>query len=132
MDEEKSEIPRPLLQHRADFDAWAQKFGYGASGRIGTDEGESKLKKLCAKGNPFARTYRDNRGKPPAPVEPDKSILKPPVLRRQLFAGYGFRITNCHKCNKFPLDSLTDPDCGTCGWLLCSCGGCGCNYPWRR
>lgn len=35
------------------------------------------------------------------------------------------RETNCWSC-KSPITSENLPECVTCGWILCSCGACGC------
>lgn len=37
------------------------------------------------------------------------------------------RSTTCHTCGS-KLTSLDHSPCDACGWLKCSCGGCGCNY----
>ncbi|MFM2112837.1 MAG: hypothetical protein RLZZ271_1497 [Pseudomonadota bacterium] len=131
----KSGLARPLAQHKDEFYAWAAEYGYGPSGRTSSGKGERLLRKLCARHNPFAISYRDNRGKV-IPVEPDRSILKvprPPKLAAPdpNYRGLWPRVTNCHRCKAFPLDSLTTPACSACGWMLCSCGGCRCNYSWR-
>lgn len=37
------------------------------------------------------------------------------------------RITHCFAC-KHLLDNDIDVECSACGWILCSCGACGCTY----
>lgn len=37
------------------------------------------------------------------------------------------RVTHCYACMKH-LDSDVSIECNTCGWLICSCGACGCGY----
>jgi len=37
------------------------------------------------------------------------------------------RSTHCYSC-KSGIDSSTDLECVRCGWILCSCGACGCGY----
>ena len=37
------------------------------------------------------------------------------------------RITHCYSCNVH-LDNSVDSECISCGWILCSCGACGCGY----
>lgn len=37
------------------------------------------------------------------------------------------RATHCYNC-KNNLDNSIDIECNTCGWILCSCGACGCGY----
>jgi len=37
------------------------------------------------------------------------------------------RVTHCWNC-KNPLDNSIDLECKSCGWILCSCGACGCGY----
>lgn len=37
------------------------------------------------------------------------------------------RITHCYSCQRH-LDSNADWECSACGWMLCSCGACGCGY----
>ncbi len=37
------------------------------------------------------------------------------------------RITHCYGC-KADLDSKINIQCASCGWLICSCGACGCGY----
>lgn len=38
------------------------------------------------------------------------------------------RVTHCYNC-KEELDNETDIECNVCGWIICSCGACGCGYP---
>ena len=40
------------------------------------------------------------------------------------------RETNCWSC-KSPITSENLPECITCGWILCSCGACGCGRPFQ-
>lgn len=37
------------------------------------------------------------------------------------------RTPHCYKC-KYLLDNSIDIECNTCGWIVCSCGACGCGY----
>ncbi len=37
------------------------------------------------------------------------------------------RITHCYAC-KGHIDSNINIQCASCGWLICSCGSCGCGY----
>lgn len=37
------------------------------------------------------------------------------------------RVTHCYAC-KDHLDNSVDIECVTCGWILCTCGACGCGY----
>jgi hypothetical protein len=37
------------------------------------------------------------------------------------------RITHCYNC-KHHLDNTIDVECVGCGWIICSCGACGCGY----
>jgi hypothetical protein len=37
------------------------------------------------------------------------------------------RVAHCWRC-KGHLDNSTDVECGVCGWILCSCGACGCGF----
>jgi hypothetical protein len=37
------------------------------------------------------------------------------------------RSTHCYSC-KAHLDSRMNIQCASCGWLICSCGACGCGY----
>lgn len=37
------------------------------------------------------------------------------------------RSTHCYAC-KSPLTSLSDLECVSCGWILCECGACGCDF----
>lgn len=38
-----------------------------------------------------------------------------------------FRVTHCYSC-KNELDSELYMECRSCGWIICSCGACGCGY----
>lgn len=38
-----------------------------------------------------------------------------------------FRITHCYSC-KTDLNSELYKECRACGWIICSCGACGCGY----
>lgn len=37
------------------------------------------------------------------------------------------RVTHCYSC-KSALDNSINLECKACGWILCSCGACGCGY----
>jgi hypothetical protein len=37
------------------------------------------------------------------------------------------RVTHCYACLR-ELDNSADIECVACGWILCSCGACGCGY----
>jgi len=37
------------------------------------------------------------------------------------------RTTHCYRC-KSKLESVINYDCTECGWLICSCGACGCGF----
>jgi len=38
-----------------------------------------------------------------------------------------YRATWCFEC-KSGLDSFNHKQCSKCGWLICSCGACGCHF----
>jgi hypothetical protein len=38
-----------------------------------------------------------------------------------------YRVTYCYICGS-KLDNALDKECGRCGWIVCSCGACGCGY----
>jgi len=37
------------------------------------------------------------------------------------------RVTHCYNC-KGHLDNNSDLECLECGWIICTCGACGCGY----
>jgi hypothetical protein len=37
------------------------------------------------------------------------------------------RTANCFSCKK-NLDNLKNPECTACGWIVCNCGACGCDF----
>ena len=37
------------------------------------------------------------------------------------------RVARCYAC-KSTLDNSINMECSSCGWILCSCGACGCGY----
>ena len=37
------------------------------------------------------------------------------------------RIANCYSC-KSKLDNSKTPECTACGWIVCNCGACGCDF----
>ena len=37
------------------------------------------------------------------------------------------RKTHCYNC-KTSLDNYIDYECTSCGWIICSCGACGCGF----
>ena len=37
------------------------------------------------------------------------------------------RVARCYSC-KSTLDNSINMECSSCGWILCSCGACGCGY----
>lgn len=37
------------------------------------------------------------------------------------------RVTHCYNC-KSHLDNAISPECSACGWIICECGACGCQY----
>ena len=39
----------------------------------------------------------------------------------------GFRVTHCYSC-KTDLNNELYKECRACGWIICSCGACGCGY----
>lgn len=41
------------------------------------------------------------------------------------------RITRCYACKK-DLDNTIDIECKACGWIICSCGACGCGLETKR
>jgi hypothetical protein len=41
------------------------------------------------------------------------------------------RITNCYNCSNKNLRSDVNLICISCGWLICSCGACGCGYSYK-
>ena len=41
------------------------------------------------------------------------------------------RVTHCYSC-KERLDNSVDVECIVCGWILCTCGACGCGYSGLR
>ncbi len=41
------------------------------------------------------------------------------------------RITHCYSC-KLDLDNAVDLECVACGWILCTCGACGCGFDRNR
>lgn len=43
----------------------------------------------------------------------------------------GSRATHCYSC-QCSLDSSINLECGTCGWILCTCGACGCGWSRRN
>lgn len=38
-----------------------------------------------------------------------------------------FRTTHCFRCQTRLVSTISN-ECGSCGWILCACGACGCNY----
>jgi len=40
------------------------------------------------------------------------------------------RVTHCYSC-KFSLNNAINPECSKCGWIICECGACGCQYDGR-
>jgi hypothetical protein len=42
----------------------------------------------------------------------------------------GHRVTHCYNCQD-DLDNEIDFECERCGWIICSCGACGCGYTLR-
>ncbi|MEC2158006.1 hypothetical protein [Virgibacillus halodenitrificans] len=41
------------------------------------------------------------------------------------------RSPNCHSCKKL-ISTNTHKKCSECGWVLCDCGSCGCNYVFKN
>jgi hypothetical protein len=41
--------------------------------------------------------------------------------------GKRLRVTNCYDCRKY-IDNVTLGECTRCGWIVCTCGACGCGY----
>ncbi len=37
------------------------------------------------------------------------------------------RSTHCYRCKR-PINSMNFEICGKCGWIMCVCGACGCQY----
>ena len=49
------------------------------------------------------------------------------MLRPYAYAKRKQRHTHCYKC-KQDINSIDFSICKKCGWILCTCGACGCNY----
>jgi hypothetical protein len=62
------------------------------------------------------RVYRSWQARMGLPKVPIKFPKKPD------------RKAYCWKCG-LNLNMRARPVCKTCGWILCDCGSCGCNYP---
>jgi hypothetical protein len=52
---------------------------------------------------------------------------KPYLGTRAAMCAPLHRVTHCYAC-KGKLDNAIDVECVACGWILCSCGACGCGY----
>ena len=50
-----------------------------------------------------------------------------PYRRSEKATTARFRATRCWSC-KESISTTTDRQCGTCAWILCNCGACGCGY----
>ncbi len=37
------------------------------------------------------------------------------------------RVARCYRCSQ-PLDNRIDIECNACGWIICTCGACGCGF----
>lgn len=37
------------------------------------------------------------------------------------------RTTHCYSCHQ-PLNNAVEVECAECGWILCTCGACGCGW----
>lgn len=66
-------------RHKAEFDLWLDEHGYGLSGRPSSPEGERRLRKLCARLNPYAIEYREMRRRMAA-EQAEKSLPLSPSL----------------------------------------------------
>ena len=54
----------------------------------------------------------------------------PELIDRKIHAEtkkMGLDKKHCFACMK---QNLCDQRCSQCGWWICSCGACGCKYPW--
>lgn len=54
----------------------------------------------------------------------EKGLSAPKVSRE---SNKRHRVTHCYKC-KSHLDNAISPECSACGWIICECGACGCQY----
>lgn len=59
-------------------------------------------------------------------AETDKQYLGVRLAQR----GHRKRVTHCYSCRS-ALDNSINLECKACGWILCSCGACGCGYAGR-
>ena len=50
-----------------------------------------------------------------------------PVIAAYVAAMRSRRVAHCYRCKEH-LDSVDFSLCGTCRWIRCSCGCCGCGY----
>jgi hypothetical protein len=50
-----------------------------------------------------------------------------PLASTRRSSGRLRRVTHCYNC-KSNLDNAVDVECEACGWIICSCGACGCGY----
>ncbi|MDO8425290.1 MAG: hypothetical protein Q7T01_02135 [bacterium] len=66
---------------------------------------------------------RARQVRPYAPHPPPDAGTVAPNTR----GSDGVRRTHCYQCKR-TLNSACDASCGQCGWLVCSCGACGCGF----
>jgi len=57
--------------------------------------------------------------------------IQPPDVVRE--SGRKRRLTHCYACKEedgtfHHLDNAVRPECTRCGWIICECGACGCQY----
>ncbi len=101
-----------------------QKLGpviYNKRSQRGLPDTQVRLYKVneCATGTFLKELVRDKL------ISPDDALWDKiqPAISAYIAA---IRITHCYKC-KQDLDSVEFSLCNKCGWILCSCGACGCD-----
>lgn len=69
------------------------------------------------------------------PLKAPPEVAHANFLRHRGLPDYGVRkknpgkihrVTHCWSC-KNPLDNKVDIECVECGWIVCTCGACGCS-----
>ncbi|WP_426148771.1 UvrD-helicase domain-containing protein [Polaromonas sp. DSR2-3-2] len=109
------------------FTGWGDYFTHSGSAALMATRAYSK-KSLCTNQLHQAAT----------PVDRDELIQERHRLKvvesgkqymgvRPVRKGRFNRVAKCYAC-KSPLDNSINMECSSCGWILCSCGACGCGY----
>lgn len=104
-------VPAPLRDIAiVEYELWWSAVG----STLGEKDREPALIRMREREQALIQRHRDHLVKMGKEYKGSR-IVEPTVHRTA-------KCWNCHE----PLDNAADLECNSCGWIVCSCGACGC------